>query len=507
MTPRRLLVVVLAGLALLGGTLLSSAHAQAPSASASSPTAPAGSAVAKDDAIPASKRVAQAPGPFPLPEGLPETPRFVVVELHDEVNLGMAAFVERVASELERGDVLVLDIKTFGGRVDAAVTIRDALLHTHDVGARVVVYINPRAISAGALISYAADVIVVANGATMGAATPVQMGQDQEMKPVGEKVVSYMRQEMRATAEARGRNGDVAEAMVDADVEVDGLIDSGKLLTLDGKRALEWGVASHEAADFNAVVTGLGYDDASNYEVRRVSWSWAEDLAGWLSSSVIASLLMSIGMLAIMIGLYSGGNALALGIGVSCLALFFFGHHVVNLAGVEDILLFLVGIALIGFEVMYPGHLYPGAIGVLLVVGALFMGLIDFGRVDLSVQWDAGYVGSALATVFGSILLTTIGGYGIFKLMPKTPYGQRLLLVTSVDSRATDGLLVTEAEAELVGARGVVVADLRPMGKVKVDGRRYDAKAEHGFITKGSEVEVVKRAGFELVVAAIEEQA
>jgi membrane-bound serine protease (ClpP class) len=499
---------LLATLALLSGAVVwqRAARAQAPSASPSA----APSAVSSETPEPgkrASKMSVDTPGPFPIPKDLPDKPRFIVVELHQEVNLGMAAFVERVATELEENDVLVLDIKTFGGRVDAAVTIRDALLHTHDVGARAVVYINPRAISAGALISFAADVIVVSEGATMGAATPVQIGQDQEMKPVGEKMVSYMRQEMRSTAEARGRNGDVAEAMVDADIEVVGLSDKGKLLTLDGKLALKWGVASFEAKNFDAVLEGLGYSDVGQYEVRHVKWSWAEDLAGWLSGSVIASLLMSIGMLAIMVGLYTGGNAVALTIGASCLALFFFGHHLVNLAGVEDIMVFVIGLSLLGFEVAYPGHIYPGVLGVMCIIGALIMGLIDFRGIEFSVQWEAGYIAGAMATVFGSVLLTAVGAFGIAKLVPKSAYGRRLLLTTAMDGRATDGLAVAENEARLIGARGTAVNDLHPAGKVKVDGDRYDARSEHGFIDRGSQIEVVKRAGFELIVANIEDEA
>lgn len=108
-------------------------------------------------------------------------------------------------------------------------------------------WVNPRAISAGALISFACDVIAVAPGATLGAATPVQLGEGGEMKAVAEKVVSYMRKEMRATAEAKGRRGDIAEAMVDADAEVPGLDEQGKLLTLDGAQALAWGVAEVQA--------------------------------------------------------------------------------------------------------------------------------------------------------------------------------------------------------------------------------------------------------------------
>jgi membrane-bound serine protease (ClpP class) len=504
-----LAVVVAALSATFSATALAQAIPTEPALAPEPPTAGAPEAPEAEVDAPApsklraSKRPATPPGPFAVPDDLPQQARFVVVELHEEVSLGMAAYVERVANRLERDDILVLDINTFGGRVDAAVMIRDALLHAGDRGAKVVAYVNPRAISAGALISFAADVIVVAPGSTMGAATPVQI-EGGKMESVEEKVVSYMREEMRSTAEARGRNGDIASAMVDPDVEIDGLDDAGKTLTLDGKASLAWGIASFEAHDFDALVAGLGYGGPGGkpYTVVEVGWSWAETVAGWLSGSVLSGLLMTIGMLGIMIGLYTGGPPLALGLGAGCLALFFFGHHIVNLAGIEDILLFLVGLSLIAFEVLVPGHILPGVAGLLCVVAALFLGLVDFGTVDFSVQWEAGYIGRALSTVFGSLLATVILGYAAFKLLPDTPFGRGLVLSTAIDVRASDD--VQRQAAGIVGEIGETATGLRPSGKVVVRGKRYDAQAESGYIDAGVAVRVVRSDGFHIVVTPVE---
>src|SRR6185503_17746097 len=112
-------------------------------------------------------------------------PRVALIPVNGTIDLGLAPFVERVLSRLGKDDVLVLDINTFGGRIDAAVVIRDALLHSK---AKTVCWVNPRAISAGALISLACDVIAVAPAATIGAATPVHVGPSGEMSPVDAKV-------------------------------------------------------------------------------------------------------------------------------------------------------------------------------------------------------------------------------------------------------------------------------------------------------------------------------
>ncbi len=464
--------------------------------------------------LPASKREVEPPGPFRIPDDLPESSkavpfpnpaRFVVIDLHSEVSLGMASFVERVIGRLSPGDILVLDIKTFGGRVDAAVRIRDALLDARSQhGAWTLAYVHPRAISAGALITFATDIIVVSPGATMGAATPVTI-QSGEMKPTDEKVVSYMRKEMRATAEARGRNGDIAEAMVDRDREVDGLNDKGKLLTLDGTQALSWKIASFEAIDLPTLIEKLGYgpDSGRTYSVKKVNWSWAEKLAGWLSGSMLSGLLMTIGMLGIMIGLYTGGNPIPLAVGGICLALFFFGHHVVDLVGIEELLLFVLGAGLIVFELLIPGHVLPGVAGVLLIVASLIMGLVDLDTVPLSVQWEEGWISRALATVFGSILATAVLTYAAFRMLPESKYVRKLLLPTAIQGRSTDG---TEEElAGLVGEVGEAVSHLRPSGKVKVAGRRYDAVAERGYVEAGQPVKVLRTRGFSIVVTALKE--
>ena len=99
-----------------------------------------------------------------------------VVPIEGMIDLGLAPFVQRVLDEAaaEGASAVILDINTFGGRVDAAVLIRDALLRAR---VRTVAFVNKRAISAGALISLAAERIAMADAATIGAATPVEMGQ------------------------------------------------------------------------------------------------------------------------------------------------------------------------------------------------------------------------------------------------------------------------------------------------------------------------------------------
>jgi membrane-bound serine protease (ClpP class) len=252
-----------------------------------------------------------------------KTPVVYVAPIEGIIDLGLAPFVQRVLNEAaeEGAAAVILEINTFGGRVDAAVLIRDALLNAR---VRTVAFVNKRAISAGALISLAAEKIVMSGGGTIGAATPVQMGQPgAPAQPVEEKTVSYVRKEFRATAESRKRPPLITEAMVDADVEIAGLIKKGKLLTLTTEEALKHKVADFRADTIATVLEQLGLTGA---DVRRAAPNWAENLVRFLTHPIVSSLLITIGMFGIILEIRTPGFGLPGGLGVTSLALFFWGH-------------------------------------------------------------------------------------------------------------------------------------------------------------------------------------
>ena len=156
--------------------------------------------------------------------------------------------VRRVRRDLEKAaeagaNVAIIEIDTFGGELGPAVALRDTLL---DSPLRTIAFINKRAISAGALLALAAHEIVMAPGATIGAAEPYHITW-QGSEPAGEKIISYFRKEMKATAESRNHPVELAEAMVDPDVVVPGVVGKGKLLTLTTQEALKLHLAAAES--------------------------------------------------------------------------------------------------------------------------------------------------------------------------------------------------------------------------------------------------------------------
>jgi membrane-bound serine protease (ClpP class) len=420
--------------------------------------------------------------PSPSPSG--ET---IVVSIQGDIDLGLAPYVERVLARASDKDVVVLDVNTFGGRIDAAVQIRDALLASK---ARTVAFINARAISAGALISLATDTIVMTHGATIGAATPVQL-EGGKMQPVEAKVVSYFRKEMKATAEAKGRRGDIAEAMVDASVVIDGLDGKDTTLTLTTAEALKYKIAAFEASSIEELCTHLGRALPS---VIRPQINWAERLARFLSDPAISSLLMSLGMLGILIELWAPGHAVAGVLGVMCLLLFFFGHYVVHLAGWGEILLFVAGGALVAVELaFFPGHGAVAVVGIMMILGSLGMALVNMKHVPLDVSWSLGWVPRALTMVFGSLLATLVGMVLVSRLLPSTRLGRRLILETAITASAG------EADS-LVGRHGVTESALRPAGKASIGGKRIDVVTDGGFVEAGERVVVAEVDGPRVVV-------
>jgi membrane-bound serine protease (ClpP class) len=406
------------------------------------------------------------------------------------IDLGLAPFVERVLREATDAGAaaVILEINTFGGRVDAAVLIRDALLNAK---VPTVAFINKRAISAGALIALATEKIVIAQGGTIGAATPVQMGQPgAPAQPVEEKTVSYVRKEFRATAEARKRPPLIAEAMVDADVAIPGLIEKGKLLTLTTEEALKHKIADFRADTIEEVLKQLGLSGA---EVRRASPNWAENLVRFLTHPIVSSLLITIGMLGIILEIRTPGFGVPGVLGISSIALFFWGHWLVQLAGWEEILLVLSGVVLLVAEIfIIPGFGVAGVLGIAALLSGLSLSLIGGGA-----TWD--FILKAVGRVIFSLLLAVVGSLVLLRFLPRLPFGKRLILETGL--AAGEGYASPPlTDKQWLGKSGIAVSPLRPSGIADVGGERVDVVSDGEFIEAGAQIVVTRVDGNRIVV-------
>jgi membrane-bound serine protease (ClpP class) len=411
-----------------------------------------------------------------------------VAPIEGMIDLGLAPFVRRVLDQADKAGAaaVVLKINTFGGRVDAAVLIRDAL-----VGAKVktVAFIDKRAISAGALISLACHVIAIGDGGTIGAATPVQAGAG-GTQPTDEKAVSYVRKEFRSTADVRKRPPLVAEAMVDPDVAIPGLIEKGKLLTLTTAEAVEHKIADFRADTLEDVLKQLDLEGA---EVLSVSENWAEQIVRFLTHPILSSLLMTIGMLGIIIELRTPGFGVPGALGISSLALFFWGHWLVRLAGWEEVLLVALGLVLLAVEIFVtPGFGLTGIIGIIALLAGLSLSLVGAGA---TIEIIVG----ALARVMVSLAIALVASIALLRFLPKLPFGRDLILNTGLDT-AIGYASAPESDRHWLGKTGTAVSPLRPAGIADIDGKRVDIVSQGEWIDSGAPIEVIRVDGNRIVV-------
>lgn len=471
----------------------------------------------EDDAGPepaAARRVAGfKPSPEPeLPDGgvdggLPESRRLpapdaeggegravVIIEIEDTIELGLSAFVTRAIEDHADAAALILDIDTPGGRVDAALEIRDALMDAPKT-MRTVAFVHPRAISAGAFISLACDLIFIADGGSIGAATPIELSGG-EAEAVDEKMVSYFRTEMAATARAKGRRGDIAEAMVDRDIEIEGVSPAGKVLTLDTAGALRLGIADAKANSIDEVLEQLALGGA---ERREIAPNWAEVLARFLTHPLTSGILMSIGVLGILIELYQPGFGLPGILGIACLVVFFAGHLVVHLAGWEEVVIFLIGVVLLAVEIFAtPGFGVVGVLGIVAIVVSLVLSLTSL---PLGVSLDTGVLVSSILRVLMSIAVTLVLFVAALVLLPKTRARNRLVLETAIDDTASGGVEGKAIKEVLEqGLGGAAESPLRPAGIARFGGRRVDVLTEGEFVERGERVVIVRTEGNRVIV-------
>ena len=420
-------------------------------------------------------------------------PLVYVLPISGVIDLGLAPFVARVLNEATQAGAVavILDIDTFGGRVDAAVQIRDTLLNAK---VRTVAFVNKRAISAGALIGLSAQTLVMSTGSTIGAAAPVQAGvPGAAAAPVSEKTVSYVRKEFRATAEARKRPLLLAEAMVDADVEVPGIIEKGKLLTLTTDEALLHKVADFRADSLDAVLQQLGLAGA---EVRPATPHWAEQVVRFLTHPVLSSLLISMGMIGIMVELRTPGFGIAGGVGLGSLALFFWGHWLVQLAGWEELLLAGIGLLLLVLEIfVIPGFGIAGVLGIAAVLGALALSMVGAGD-------SAAVIVDAVWRVVLSLLAALLASLVLLRFLPRLPMARRMILQTDLGSGPAHGS-APETDQHWLGKRGQAFSVLRPAGIAEIEGARVDVVSDGELIEADTPIEVMRVDGNRIVVRRV----
>ena len=413
------------------------------------------------------------------------------VPVTGEIELGLAPYIQRAVKEAAEvgAAALILDIDTPGGRVDAAEIISDALT---DSEVPVYSLINRRAYSAGALIALSTSRIYMRPASVIGAATPV----DGTGTKAPEKIVSAMRSQMRALAESNGLEPEVAAAMVDEDIEIDGVVESGKLLTLTTEEAVEIGYAE-AIEDLDALLVELGHEGAT---VVTLELNWAERLVRFFSSSLVSPFLLSLGFLGLLIEIRTPTFGLAGTMGLISLGLFFGSNMIVGLAGLEDVLIVGAGLVLLGIEAfIVPGFGIFGVAGVVAILTGLYMSLL--GNIPTMPDFTRA------AWVLTSSMLLLIGSaWALIRTLPSSSRLAESGIFLLAKTTSATGYESAEVRSDLVGKHGTAITDLRPAGTALVGDERIDVVSESEWISAGTPVKILSAEGYRHIVRSVSEQ-
>jgi membrane-bound serine protease (ClpP class) len=405
-----------------------------------------------------------------------------VIPVEETVERGLHAFLKRSITEAEKqdADLIVFQINTPGGAVDAATEIGKIIRET---AIQNVALVNRKALSAGAYIALNADEIYMTPGSTIGSAAVI----DQQGNAADRKAQSFWNAAMKSAAEQNNRNPLYALAMADESIDLPKYdAEKGKLLTLTADQAAEVGYSEGTVANLEALLRKLNKENA---KVTYMSESFAEKAARFVTHPVVIPILLSIAGLGLVLELYTPSFGLAGTMGLISLMLFFYGHTIAGLAGVEAIALFVSGLILLVLELFLVGGI-AGILGMGAVIASFFMATDNDVHMGISIL-------IAVCAAFG-------GAFIMMKFFKKklTAF-QKVILIDSM--KTEKGYVSNRNRTELIGREGVTITTLRPSGTVLIDEEYVDVVTEGSYLAKDEKVKVVKVEGSRIVVRKLKE--
>ncbi len=398
----------------------------------------------------------------------------------------------------KKADAIIIEMNTPGGMLNEADSIRTKIINST---IPVFVFINPNAASAGALISIACNKIYMSNGSTIGAATVVT----QNAEELPDKYQSYMRAMMRSTAEYRGRNPDIAEAMVDEKLEVPNISPAGQVLTLTRSEAIEVGFCDGKAESIEEVLEMEGY---TNYEIIEYKFGLIDKIINFLINPFIHGILILIILGGIYYELQSPGIGFPLAAAITAAILYFAPLYLEELAANWEILLFFLGLGLLALEIfVFPGFGVAGIAGIIVIISSLILSMLNNLYFDFTFT-SGDEIVKAIVVVLGSFTIGMIFIFATGGSFVRSRLFQRLVLqdtLSKVDYRL-DHLNTSEIEKTiLTGKSGYAQTDMHPSGKINIDGEVYFAISEGDFISRDSRIIVTEDYYNKIVVRKFED--
>jgi len=385
-------------------------------------------------------------------------------------------------------DLVIIEMDTYGGVVNDADDIRTRIL---DFNKPIYVWINKDAASAGALISIACDSIYMSSGASIGAATVVSG--DGTQAP--DKYQSYMRSIMRSTAEAKGRDPKIAEAMVDQDIKVDSVSQEGKVITFSTKEAIKFGFCDAES---NSIDEIMNRQNINNYEIVEFDIGSTENIISFFLNPIISSILILLIIGGLYFELQTPGVGFPIIASIAALVLYLIPYYLNGIAENWEIVLFFIGIIFIALEVfVIPGFGIFGIVGLFTSISALILIMLNNDMFDFTFVVSKDIVNASLSvliSVFAFGILILFGGI-------KFTDSQAFKKISLDETQNSDlGYISKKYSDDLIGKKGKTFTVLRPSGKILINDKIYDATSSGEFIEKNTKVKIINNEGSNLKV-------
>lgn len=397
-----------------------------------------------------------------------------VIPIKGDIDNSTYQFVQRELNNALKSDpqAIIFEIDTYGGYIDQAEKIKNLIVK---LDVPTISYVNTKAESAGVLLTISSDTIVMSSGSTIGSAEPI---------PNTEKTLSYWVEELRATAVAKDRDPELVASMADKSIKIDGVIDEGRLLNLNFRRAKELALADLLANSYGEILEELdiAYDEIIVSEIDFVT-----KIAKFIVNPYVLSLLLIIGFIAIVVEIFTMGFGGGATVAIISFALYFGSNFIVGNTGWTAMLLFIVGIVLLVIEAIVPGFGIPGIGGILSIVVSIVLASPD--------------VQIAIYSIVIAFILSILVAYLFLKYGQKSPYFDKIVLNTKHEGDS--GYSSTVNNIRYLDKEGVAITTLRPSGTVMVEDKRLDAVTEGQYIKKGEKIKIVKIEGSKIVVRKI----
>ncbi len=482
-------------------------------------------AVAQEDARTVRDHTRPRPASFSKP---------VLIEFHGEINGLLTRFFNRAmdSAEAAGADLILVEVDSPGGlKVESLQMAR----RLRDCKAYTVVIVENEAISGGSLISLGCDEIQINPDAKFGDSGEIGFDTEQwAWRLIEPKVESYLSRDARDLAESKGRNPDLAEAMIDSDhlvysrigdnetlelqaVDGDKVLDPSwelvietkkdRFLTVSGQRAVELGIAQGHAASRQAIADELKFDltEATVYKPTITDYT-----IQFLNNPLVTGLIILIGLIGLWVELSAPGLGIGGLIAGLCALIFFWSHFLGGTAGWLEVTLFVAGVGFIAAELfVIPGFGIAGISGLLLMFASVVLASQEFVIPTTAMDWNRLFTSILVTTIVGVCFL--IAAFFITRRMGSIPVFKGIVLDSDIGREPQeDALMADHAQATptyagvSIGDRGISDSLLRPAGRVKINGRVVDVVSDGSFVEQGVPIQVVKIHGNVITVTEVE---